>query len=54
MVLGGIPYYLEYMSGKYSIATNIDHLVFDEDAPLHDEFEIDAAYEERLRTKLSR
>jgi hypothetical protein len=31
----------------------IDNLVFDEDAPLRDEFEIDATYEERLRNKIS-
>jgi AAA+ ATPase superfamily predicted ATPase len=38
MVFGGIPYYLDYFDGRYSLATNIDRIVFDQDAPLRDEF----------------
>jgi AAA+ ATPase superfamily predicted ATPase len=38
MVFGGIPYYLDYFDNRYSLATNIDRIVFDQDAPLRDEF----------------
>jgi AAA+ ATPase superfamily predicted ATPase len=39
MVFGGIPYYLDYIEKKYSLAVNVDHIVFDENAPLLNEFE---------------
>ncbi|MDR1082999.1 MAG: AAA family ATPase, partial [Coriobacteriales bacterium] len=38
MVFGGIPYYLDYFDSRYSLAANIDRIVFNEDAPLRDEF----------------
>jgi AAA+ ATPase superfamily predicted ATPase len=39
MVFGGIPYYLDYIDGRYSIAANVDRMVFANDAPLANEFE---------------
>ena len=39
MVFGGIPYYLDYLDKKYSLATNIDLIFFAEEAPLKNEFE---------------
>ncbi|MDR1765514.1 MAG: ATP-binding protein [Lachnospiraceae bacterium] len=39
MVFGGIPYYLDFIEKKYSLAVNIDHMVFAEGAPLANEFE---------------
>jgi hypothetical protein len=39
MVFGGIPYYLDYIDKKYSIAINVDKIVFSEGAPLGNEFE---------------
>jgi len=39
MVFGGIPYYLDYIDKKYSLAVNIDRIFFAENAPLEDEFE---------------
>ncbi|MDR2610003.1 MAG: DUF4143 domain-containing protein, partial [Clostridiales Family XIII bacterium] len=39
MVFGGIPYYLDYIEKKYSLAVNIDKMVFEEGAPLRNEFE---------------
>ena len=38
MVFGGIPYYLDYLDGRFSLSTNIDRIIFAEDAALHDEF----------------
>jgi len=38
MVLGGIPYYLDYLDQNHSLAQNIDQMVFAEDAPLKNEF----------------
>jgi AAA+ ATPase superfamily predicted ATPase len=38
MILGGIPYYLRYIDGRYSLSQNIDDMLFAEDAPLKDEF----------------
>lgn len=39
MILGGIPYYLKMLNGKYSLAQNVDQLFFNESALLEDEFE---------------
>ena len=38
MILGGIPYYWGYMKKGLSLAQNIDHLFFAEDAKLRDEY----------------
>ncbi|MDR1795752.1 MAG: ATP-binding protein [Erysipelotrichaceae bacterium] len=38
MVFGGIPYYLDYIDKQFSIAINVDKIVFDEQAPLRNEF----------------
>ena len=38
MVLGGIPYYLDYIDKNHSLAQNIDRIVFADDAPLKNEF----------------
>ena len=38
MVLGGIPYYLGLLDGKYSLAQNIDNLFFAADGELRREF----------------
>ena len=38
MILGGIPYYLQYLDRAYSLAQNIDRLFFDDSAMLEDEF----------------
>jgi AAA+ ATPase superfamily predicted ATPase len=38
MVFGGIPYYLDYINPKYSVAVNVDNIVFAEGSPLEDEF----------------
>lgn len=38
MVLGGIPYYWQFMQKEYSPAQNIDHLFFDKTSPLRSEF----------------
>ena len=39
MIFGGIPYYLHYWNPRYSLAHNVDRMLFCEDAPLKDEFE---------------
>lgn len=39
MALGGIPYYLGYLDGRYSIAQNIDRLFFSRNARLTEEYE---------------
>jgi AAA+ ATPase superfamily predicted ATPase len=39
MIFGGVPYYLRYLDGRFSLAQNIDRLLFYENAPLKDEFE---------------
>ncbi len=39
MILGGIPYYLEYFSSRLSLAQNIDLLFFQDNAKLRFEFE---------------
>ena len=38
MILGGIPYYLGLLNGKYSLAQNIDTLFFAQDGELRREF----------------
>jgi hypothetical protein len=38
MIFGGIPYYLNMLNRKYSLALNVDALCFAEDAPLKHEF----------------
>lgn len=40
MALGGIPYYLELINTKMSIAQNIQNLFFDQNALLQNEYEI--------------
>jgi AAA+ ATPase superfamily predicted ATPase len=39
MIFGGVPYYLKYLNGKYSLSQNVDRMLFFEDAPLRDEYE---------------
>jgi AAA+ ATPase superfamily predicted ATPase len=39
MIFGGVPYYLSYLDGRYSLAQNVDRMLFYKDAPLEDEFE---------------
>lgn len=39
MILGGIPYYLDYFNPAFSLAQNIDTLFFNPKAKLGDEFE---------------
>ncbi|MCR5455156.1 MAG: ATP-binding protein [Bacteroidales bacterium] len=39
MILGGIPYYLDYFNPSYSLAQNIDNLFFSRTAKLNGEFE---------------
>ena len=39
MVLGGIPYYLNYLKPQYSLALNIEMLFFRENGPLRYEFQ---------------
>ena len=39
MILGGIPFYLDLIDGRYSVAVNIDHILFDRNAPLANEFD---------------
>lgn len=39
MIFGGIPYYLNYIDEKYSLAQNIDNLLFKNNAPLLLEFD---------------
>src|SRR5262249_52325689 len=38
MTLGGIPYYLNYVEKGRSASENIQHILFDQKAPLKDEF----------------
>jgi len=38
MIFGGIPYYMEFLSSKYSLAQNIDEVFFKDDAPLRNEY----------------
>lgn len=39
MILGGIPYYLNYFRGGLSLSQNIDQMFFAEHPRLHDEFD---------------
>jgi hypothetical protein len=39
MILGGIPFYLDYFNPSYSLAQNVDALFFTRTAKLNDEFE---------------
>jgi len=39
MIFGGIPYYLRLIEKKYSLSINIDHMCFEETAPLRYEFD---------------
>lgn len=39
MILGGIPYYLNYLKPQYSLAQNIDLLFFQENGPLRNEYD---------------
>lgn len=38
MILGGIPYYLNYLDSRISLAQNIDRLLFNPNGKLYDEF----------------
>ena len=38
MIFGGIPYYIKYWDGRFSLPQNVDRIVFKEDAPLKNEF----------------
>ncbi len=38
MILGGIPYYLNYLTPQYSLSQNIDKLFFQENGPLRYEY----------------
>ena len=38
MVFGGIPYYLNYLKPQYSLAQNIEYLLFQENSPLRFEY----------------
>jgi len=40
MIMGGIPYYMNYFNPRYSLAQNIDELFFQKEAKLGDEFEL--------------
>lgn len=40
MVMGGIPFYLNFLNKNLSIPQNIDHLCFNKKGPLVDEFKI--------------
>ena len=39
MIFGGIPYYLSLMQKEYSMAQNVDHLLFSENTTLKNEFQ---------------
>ena len=38
MIFGGIPYYLGYFDGEYSLSQNVDRLIFAKNAKLKDEY----------------
>ena len=38
MIFGGVPYYWGFLQRGMSLAQNIDHILFEKDAPLKDEF----------------
>ncbi len=39
MIFGGIPYYLNLLDNRLSLAQNVDSLIFDERGDLHDEYD---------------
>ena len=39
MMVGGIPYYLQYFEKEYSLSQNIDRIFFAENAILRDEYD---------------
>ena len=39
MIFGGIPYYLGYFDGEYSLAQNVDRMIFARNAKLKDEYD---------------
>lgn len=39
MIFGGIPYYLGYFDGEYSLAQNVDKIVFSRNAKLKNEYD---------------
>ena len=39
MIFGGIPYYLGYFDGEYSLAQNVDRIIFARNAKLKDEYD---------------
>lgn len=39
MIFGGIPYYMNYVDGEYSLAQNVDKIFFDKEAYLKDEYD---------------
>jgi len=39
MIFGGIPYYMDFIKPKYSLAQNVDKIFFQENAPLRNEYE---------------
>ena len=39
MIFGGIPYYLRYFDGEFSLAQNVDRIVFARNAKLKDEYD---------------
>ncbi|MDR0762925.1 MAG: ATP-binding protein [Bacteroidales bacterium] len=38
MIFGGVPFYLNFFQKKYSVAQNVDEIIFSEQAPLKNEF----------------
>jgi AAA+ ATPase superfamily predicted ATPase len=39
MIFGGVPYYLDMIDKKYSLAINVDKICFEENAPLRGEYD---------------
>ena len=39
MIFGGIPYYLGYFDGEFSLAQNVDRIIFARNAKLRDEYD---------------
>lgn len=39
MIMGGIPYYMDYLDSEYSFSENIDRLFFQEGGQMRDEFD---------------
>lgn len=38
MIFGGVPYYWSFLEKGFSLAQNVDRIIFEKDAPLKDEF----------------